>query len=284
MTTTREREKALEKIKKLIELKESQNHVKTNREGERKAAELKINNIIDKYDIKEIEILINRLINEEAYKTLKRSYGPYTDYIYFMDEWEEIEKIRPKSAYYCCFYNKDKQNVLFAKTLKRPVPEIHLDELDNKVTFKDKKLEDKIREEINLDREDILVRDLNEIVKLDISGCHIKKLNGINYCYNLRILDASNNKIKVVAPLEPLFHLYILNISNNLIVDISILGSCENIRTLIARGLDFLDLNPLFMLPNLLELEIDWHHYPEEKYLFKKYLNKKNYSTKTNKW
>lgn len=144
------------------------------------------------------------------------------------------------------------------------------------VTFKDKNLEQVIRNAINKPEGDIYKSNFESISYLNASNNHIKDLSGIENLYNLQILnlsqnqisdmsvlkgltnlrdlDLSENEINDISQLRSLTTLYYLNLDNNKIVDISVLKNFNNLRILLLNNNEISDISVLQGLTDLQQL------------------------------
>lgn len=114
---------------------------------------------------------------------------------------------------------------------------ISVDE-ENIVEFEDKALENKIREKIQEEKDDLKVIDpltkeeLENIKQLNLSDSEIKNLKGLEKMKNLEHLDLIDNEIENLEPIKELEKLNYLRFSNNKVEDISPLKGLTNLRTL----------------------------------------------------
>lgn len=117
---------------------------------------------------------------------------------------------------------------------------------DGTVTFLDQNLDRIIRELLGkVPEENITVGELEHITEIYADDSNISDLSGIQYCYNLRILQLTNSQITDISPLASLTNLLVLRLSNNQISDISPVGSLSNLQILNLQGNQVSDISPL---------------------------------------
>lgn len=92
-----------------------------------------------------------------------------------------------------------------------------LSEIGGLATFVDINLENSIREKLHIYSKEkwLMIKDLINVKKLDLSGRNISNLGGIEYFLGLEELDISNNNICDIRILSKLNKLRIVNIKNN---------------------------------------------------------------------
>lgn len=130
---------------------------------------------------------------------------------------------------------------------------------DPEVQFYSSDLEWAVRGAINKPEGVIYQSDLAELTQLDAAGLEICRLDGLEYCTNLRVLDLSNSSIMDTTPLQGLFVLEELDLSNNDILTISALSEMTNLRYLNLYRNYISDIEPLTNLTNLSSLDISWN-------------------------
>ncbi|QXE18512.1 leucine-rich repeat domain-containing protein [Clostridium sp. 001] len=112
---------------------------------------------------------------------------------------------------------------------------------DNIVTFKDKKLEQLIRNKISKLTGDIYKSDIKKITELNIRYCGIQDISGIEKLTNLQELNLSGNDIRCIDVLKNLTNLKRLILSDNPISGTDIrslenaLPGCEIIDMVVAK-------------------------------------------------
>lgn len=253
---TPNRRKLIEKVIKLSNLRDSNDFINIERNGERNAADNIIKELIEKYDIKDLEIILEEPLDFEKYQQYKDLYGPFCDYVFFIDYWKNIREIRPKNPYYNFFPQSNK--LLDSEYLKILAKIPHIEDIEKTATFVDENLEKEIRQVIKKDKkEEIYIGDLFKINRLYVSGKDIVNLSGVDLLYNLKFLDISNNQITDLKYLENLVNLQCLNITNNPIADISYLSNLRSLISLRANKILCRDFRPLLILKNLIKLYID---------------------------
>jgi len=92
---------------------------------------------------------------------------------------------------------------------------------------------------------------LEDIDTLDLAGCGIDDLDGIQHCKQLTMLELSNNKILDVSELVSLNLLQEVYLANNRIGYIDALGFLKNLRVVDLSNNNIDDLSPLFELEQL---------------------------------
>jgi len=92
--------------------------------------------------------------------------------------------------------------------------------IDPRVEFKDRCLEEAIRDALGNQNRPIFKDDLLNITLLDASDKGIVSLDGIEHLHNLTFLNLGNNNIQDVSPLKNLNKLKDLNLSNNSITNL----------------------------------------------------------------
>lgn len=127
---------------------------------------------------------------------------------------------------------------------------------DDAVPIADANLEAAIRDAINKQTGDILIKDIEGITTLDMLSKGIRDLDGMQYFKNLTRLDLGNNFIEDVAPLAYLEGLNMLRLHGNLVYDIAPLESCTTIAELDLNGNYVEDISSLSALVNLLWLDL----------------------------
>lgn len=92
-----------------------------------------------------------------------------------------------------------------------------LSEIGGVATFIDGNLENSVREKLHINSKEkwLLIRDLINVKKLDLSSSNISNLGGMEYFLGLEELDISNNNICDIRILSKLKKLRVVNIKNN---------------------------------------------------------------------
>ncbi|MFL0198659.1 leucine-rich repeat domain-containing protein [Clostridium sp. WILCCON 0269] len=101
------------------------------------------------------------------------------------------------------------------------------------VTFKDPNLEHVIRIAINKSTGTIYKSDVENINDLDVSGCNIKDISGIENLANLQTLNLASNNITDISALSNLTNLQNLNLAyNTSIMNVIALSNLINLQNL----------------------------------------------------
>lgn len=103
---------------------------------------------------------------------------------------------------------------------------------DEIVVFKDKILEQEIRNNINKSTGDIYKSDVEKIKSLKAANKDIQDISGIENLVNLEELNLASNKITNLKPLKDMTSLTGLSLDYNGISDISALNNLTNLKTL----------------------------------------------------
>lgn len=103
---------------------------------------------------------------------------------------------------------------------------------DEVVTFKDKNLEQAIRDTINKPTGNIYKSDVKKITSLKADEENIQDISGIESLVNLKELGLTGNKITNLKPLKDMINLTNLSLDNNEINDISVLKNLTNLTLL----------------------------------------------------
>lgn len=123
---------------------------------------------------------------------------------------------------------------------------------DDPVPFPDKNLEKAVRKAMHYTDKMVITRTgATYLEYLNIRGCNITNLDGLQYFTSLEVLYASDNKIKHLEALSGLVNLFALDLSDNRIVDITPLTLLTNLL--------FVDLygNPDLKNVDALEAKLD---------------------------
>jgi uncharacterized repeat protein (TIGR02543 family) len=115
---------------------------------------------------------------------------------------------------------------------------------DPTVVFKDKNLENVVRDVLKNKDRPITKDDLLNITELDASNKGIRNLDGIEYFQNLVTLNLDGNKIEDVSPLKYLKNIRDLNLADNGITDLEKI----NFKSLTNIPLSVLNLDNNYMI------------------------------------
>lgn len=105
--------------------------------------------------------------------------------------------------------------------------------------------------------------DLVNLTELNISGCGLESLNGIN-TEKLSVLNASNNKISSVEALAKAESLVNLDLSYNAITEAEELKNCINLQQLSLEGNPLEGLDGMEILASLLSVNLSYTNLTEE--------------------
>ncbi len=92
---------------------------------------------------------------------------------------------------------------------------------------------------------------LEEMEEIDLSGCEIETLDGIEHCRYVENLDLSDNKISDITGIVNLVNIQELYLQGNQIGLIDVLYNLRRLRILDISGNDIDDISPLFGLTRL---------------------------------
>src|SRR3989339_877506 len=128
--------------------------------------------------------------------------------------------------------------------------------------FKDKNLENTIREELNLASDHIITADdMLKLTRLEYLASsiesQIKDLTGLEYASNLGYLVLYEHQISDISALSGLIKLKFLNLYNNQITDISALSGLTSLESLILDENQISDINILSGLMSLEYLDLN---------------------------
>lgn len=90
-----------------------------------------------------------------------------------------------------------------------------------------------------------------DIETLDLSGCEMERLDGIQYCTQLVAVDLSNNRLDDITELASLTQLQEIYLGGNRIGYVDGLAFLKNLRAVDLSFNDIDDLSPLFELHRL---------------------------------
>ena len=125
------------------------------------------------------------------------------------------------------------------------------------VTFKDKNLEQAIRNKINKLTGDLYESNVDKITQLDIEYSEIEDIRGIENLINLRMLNLRENKISDISALKNLTNLKQLSLGGNKFSDISVLKNLVNLQILDLGQYynDYNQIGSIDVLKNLTNLK-----------------------------
>jgi len=126
--------------------------------------------------------------------------------------------------------------------------------VDQNIAFKDKNLENVIRNKINKTSGDLKKSDIIDITILDAHSAGISDISGIENLTNLKEIKLYGNQISDITPLSGLVNLHDIRLGSNQISDISNLKGLYKLQTLSLFENKISDISPLSGLNNLLNL------------------------------
>ncbi|MFL0268872.1 leucine-rich repeat domain-containing protein [Candidatus Clostridium radicumherbarum] len=124
------------------------------------------------------------------------------------------------------------------------------------VTFKDKNLEQAVRNAINKPTGTIFKSDVAHITYLHLYNKNISDISGIENLSSLQTLDLENNQISDISAMNGLTNLQFLNLDLNGISDISALKELTNLQDLYLDSNRISDFSALKGLINLKYLKL----------------------------
>ncbi|MFL0248699.1 leucine-rich repeat domain-containing protein [Candidatus Clostridium stratigraminis] len=124
------------------------------------------------------------------------------------------------------------------------------------VTFKDKNLEQAVRNAINKPEGTIYKRDVVNITYLDAFGMNISDIGGIENLSSLQTLDLGNNQIRDISALKGLTNLRKIFLDNNQINDINALNGLTNLQSVDLDGNQISNINALKELTSIQGLSL----------------------------
>jgi Leucine-rich repeat (LRR) protein len=130
-------------------------------------------------------------------------------------------------------------------------------EPDNKIVFKDPKLEEAIRNRLDKPSGDIYKSDLEKLDWLVLDGGGIIDLSGIEYCVNLTQLTVRYNEVTDIAPVAALTKIENLYIEYTPVQDISAVAGLTGLKRLYLDNNKIADITPVKDLTGLEYLFID---------------------------
>lgn len=164
----------------------------------------------------------------------------------------EIPRLEEVDSQYQWIIEESPDNTM---PFKKEYVLLDLDDNDP-VPIADANLEAAIRQEINLPKGEIHLKDISEVRTLNMLAMGINDLDGIQYFANLTWLDVGNNLISDLTPITYLNNLSLLRVHGNLIYDISPLESCVSISELDLASNYIEDISLLENLTNLTWLDL----------------------------
>lgn len=159
-------------------------------------------------------------------------------------------------------HNKNNKNIGQPVTLNFS---IESDTKNTIVLFKDKNLEQLVRENINKPSGDIYSYDVEKIKELDCTNKGIEDISGLEYLKNLEKLNLTYNKISDITPLSKLTNIKELTLRNDNIGDLEALSNLINLEKLdignyreSAFWNTYSDISSLYKLSKLKELNLTY--------------------------
>ena len=129
------------------------------------------------------------------------------------------------------------------------------------VSFVDAELEAFVRSALGRDEGDLSDQDMLELITLNASapaeGGNIRRLEGLEFAENLRVLDIARHQLDDLSLLAGLSRLEELNLNSNAISDISPLAELRALRDLNLNRNAVADVTALEQLPQLSLLGLD---------------------------
>ncbi|WP_217302693.1 cell wall-binding repeat-containing protein [Clostridium sp. 001] len=125
------------------------------------------------------------------------------------------------------------------------------------VSFKDKNLEEAVRDSIDKPNGTLYKSDVEKITVLSAQDRGIKDISGIENLTNLQSLALYSNQISDISMVKDLTNLQELNLADNQISDISGLKDLTNLQTLYLQNNKISDINGLKDLTNLQKLLLE---------------------------
>lgn len=119
------------------------------------------------------------------------------------------------------------------------------------IYFKDKYLENEIKEILGVKGREIFKRDLKGLQSLDLSNKNILLLDGLEYATDLEKLSLQFNDIRDISPLSSLKELKELNLAHNQIAIIEQIGELTNLERLNLGQNNIVNIVPLANLEKL---------------------------------
>lgn len=125
------------------------------------------------------------------------------------------------------------------------------------VNIPDENFEEVIRDALDKPSGNIYKSDMEKIIKLEANDRGIEKLDGMQYCINIELLNLNNNKISEIKSLRKCSKIYLLSLSSNNLDynDIYYMQDLNNLRFLY---LDYNKINDLKYIKYLLDNPLDF--------------------------
>ncbi len=127
---------------------------------------------------------------------------------------------------------------------------------DSIVTFKDKGLENAVRDALKKTSGDLCRSDVSDITYLNANSKAIYDISGIENLISLKHLELYSNEISDIAPLSSLTELQILDLNGNKITDISGLKGLVNLTEVDLSYNQISDISTLSGLANLTSIDL----------------------------
>jgi len=127
------------------------------------------------------------------------------------------------------------------------------------VNFKDKNLEELVRNATGKTMGYIYTKDVEKIKILDGRSLNISDLSGIEDLKNIETLSLKNNDIEDISPIGKLTNLKALNIGINKINDISPLKNLTKLEELNISSNNIYDLTPIKGKTKMKKLDISYN-------------------------
>lgn len=97
---------------------------------------------------------------------------------------------------------------------------------------------------------DVLVT-LRNLETLDLSGCSLSTISGLDALSQLKVLNLNHNTVRNLAPLGAISSLQQLDLSHNAVTDLSALSALTNLITLDVSHNSVSTLNPVCSIPTV---------------------------------
>lgn len=137
-----------------------------------------------------------------------------------------------------------------------PFPPEALPEPDYAIKWESEKIEQKVRDKIDIRYRDIMLSDVYNITEFVIFVSDENNISDLANLKNLKKLSLHGDKITDISPLAKLKNLEELELDKNKITDISPLAELKNLEKLELDKNKITDISPLANLPNLKELRL----------------------------
>lgn len=113
------------------------------------------------------------------------------------------------------------------------------------VVFSDNNLENAVREQLGVYSGDIAEEHAKSITELDLRGCNISDITGLEVFSGMKTLDLSNNNISDISPLAELSNLTCLYLDKNEVSNISALQNLAKLTSLALSNNEISDISAL---------------------------------------